>query len=107
MVGCECKNEHQKDICWKDIDLCAQNMLTILDTMVNIIGGGAIWSLTIVEDLHFEDEEDVHMSSKTYEESGHMHDLDLLSISHELSVSNLMRSGCMEKVTRLRPAYLR
>jgi hypothetical protein len=51
-------------------------MLTFLNTMVNIVEGGAIRSLTNVEDLHFEDEE----------ESGH--NLNLPSISHKLSVSN-------------------
>ena len=37
------------------------------------------------------------MSSENYEESGHMHDLDSLSISHKLSVSNPTRS-CLFKM---------
>ena len=61
-------------------------MLTFLNTMVNLVEGGAIQSLTNVDDLHFEDEEDVYMSSENNEESGH--DLDLPNISHKLSVSN-------------------
>ena len=36
----------------------------------------------------------VHMSSKNYEDSGYMHDLDLLFISHQLRVSYPMRSKC-------------
>ena len=105
MVRYECKNGQQKDIWWKDIDQCAPNMLTFLNTMVNLVEGGAIWSLTNIDDLHFEDEEDVYMSSENNEESGH--DLDLPSISHKLSVSNPTWSGCKEKDARVRPAYLR
>ena len=33
------------------------------------------------ETLHFDNDYDVHMSSKTYEESGHGVDLDLLTVS--------------------------
>ena len=45
MVRCGSKKGHQKDTCLKDIELHAQNMTTILDSIVNIIrregeGGG-------------------------------------------------------------------
>ena len=39
MVRCGSKNGHQKDMCLKEIGLRAQNMLTILGSIVNIIGG--------------------------------------------------------------------
>ena len=39
MVACGSKNKHQKDMGCKDIGLCAQSLLTISDTIVNIIGG--------------------------------------------------------------------
>ena len=37
MVRCGSKKGHQKDTCLKDIELHAQNMTTILDSIVNII----------------------------------------------------------------------
>ena len=40
MVARESKNGHQKeDMCWKDIGLHAQILLTISDAIVNIIEG--------------------------------------------------------------------
>ena len=46
MVGFEYKNDTKKDMCWKEIELGAQNLLNILDIIVNIISGGweSIWS---------------------------------------------------------------
>ena len=38
MVRCGYKNRHQKDMCLKEI-MDVQNLLTILDLIVNIIGG--------------------------------------------------------------------
>lgn len=69
-------------MCWTEIGLCVQDSLTILDAIVNIIEG---WGcllyirLLIQESLHFNDL-DIHMSSESYKESGHRHDLDLLVI---------------------------
>lgn len=34
------KNQHQKDTCLKRLDILAQNMLTILRSIVNMVGGG-------------------------------------------------------------------
>ena len=50
MVGCEYKNMHPKDTCRIEIELCAQNMLTILDIIVNVIeedimGGGGTYMI--------------------------------------------------------------
>ena len=33
------KNKYKKDMCLKEIGLCAQNMITILSSTINIIGG--------------------------------------------------------------------
>ena len=41
-----------------------------------------LWALQIEENFHFEDEEDLHMSSKIYEESDYRLNLDLLIISY-------------------------
>ena len=79
MVSCESKDGHQKDMCWKEIGLLAQNLLAILDAIVNIIGG-PVWTLNDSENLHFDNENDMHMSSKKYEKSGYMHNLGLLIV---------------------------
>ena len=39
VVRCAFKNAYQKDTCLKEIGLHAQNMTTILGSIVNIIGG--------------------------------------------------------------------
>ena len=52
-------------------------LLTILGPWVKMIGG-PIWPLNECENLHFENEWDIHMSSKNYEENGcYRHGLDL------------------------------
>ena len=38
MVKDKCKNGHQKDMCLNEIGLSVQNMLSILGSIVNIIG---------------------------------------------------------------------
>ena len=43
VVRCGSKNRHQKDMCSKENGLCAQNMLTILHFIVNIIGVGDLY----------------------------------------------------------------
>jgi hypothetical protein len=45
------------------------------------------------------------MSSKSYEENGYWHNLDLLIILH-LRVIHLMRNGCNTKSVTLKHAYL-
>ena len=42
----------------------------------------------------------------SHEESGYMHDLDLLIILHKLDISYPTRSECREKNACFRPAYL-
>ena len=39
VVKCGSKNWHQKDMCPKEIGLCAQNMPHVLGSMVNMKGG--------------------------------------------------------------------
>ena len=36
--GCGCKNTHQKDMYFKEVGLCAQNMITIQAPIVIIFG---------------------------------------------------------------------
>ena len=74
--GCEAKNGHQNDMCWKEIELRAQHLLTILDIIVNIIRWNYATFIN-TENLHFDNEQEIHMSSENYEESGYRLDLDL------------------------------
>ena len=47
LVRCESKNRHQKGIMYlKEIALNAQNLLTILGSVVNIIEGGGTYMTT-------------------------------------------------------------
>ena len=41
-IRCDSKNIQEKDICLKGIGLHAQNTVTILDSMINIIRGGGL-----------------------------------------------------------------
>ena len=45
VLWCGFKNGHQKDTCFKEIGLHAQNMITISGTVVNLMGRGGwpIW----------------------------------------------------------------
>lgn len=45
MIGCESWNKHHSNMCWREIGLRDEYLLTILDTIINIIrrvGGGGI-----------------------------------------------------------------
>ena len=57
-VRCGSKNKCQKDItCLKEFGLHAQNMITILDSIVSINGGGRhVRLLNENENLHFTSE---------------------------------------------------
>ena len=54
VVNNRSKNE-QKDVCLVEIGLCAQNVLTILSSIVNMIGR-LLWPLNEHESLPFENE---------------------------------------------------
>lgn len=42
VVGCGSKNGHEKDMCVEEIGECVHHSLTILHSLINIIGGGLI-----------------------------------------------------------------
>jgi hypothetical protein len=44
IVCCGSKNGHHKDMCWQEIEIGVLNLSTILDVMINPIGGGPNWS---------------------------------------------------------------
>jgi hypothetical protein len=77
---------------------------SILDLIVNIRWerGKSLWSFNNLENLHFDNEKSIHMSSRVHAEYGYGHGLDLLIISHQLHVSYPTRSGWREKSTHLR-----
>ena len=66
---------------------------------------GHVLSLNEHENLHFDCQYDIHMSSKSYEAIVYGKNLDLLIISHYLRVSRLTRSGCREKSIWIRHVY--
>ena len=81
MVGCDSENGCQKDTCSKEIGMHAfRNLLSILDAIVNIIEE-LLGSFDNLENLHFDNEYNVHRSSENHEGSGYGHHLDLLIIS--------------------------
>lgn len=84
------KDTRERDTCLKEIKICVPNLLNILDSIVDRIGGGGRGRerdlfdhfmikriFTLIKD------KDMHMSSsKTYEENSYKHNLDFLVISH-------------------------
>ena len=50
-VRCASKSVYHKDMCLKDIRLCAQNMITVIDFIINIIGRGHVGSFNEHENL--------------------------------------------------------
>ena len=51
MARCGSKNCHQKDMSSKEIELCAQNLLTILGSIAKIIGGGTYMTVNNLKNL--------------------------------------------------------
>ena len=56
--------------------------MSILGSIVNISWRGPISPSNEHENLHFDMKQDIHTSSKNYEESGYGLSLDLLTISY-------------------------
>ena len=54
MVGCESKNGHQKDMCWKEIGLYDHNLLNVLHVIFNIIGETYMIIQQLVESSHWQ-----------------------------------------------------
>ena len=54
-LGVDLKSDTKKT-CWKEAGLCAQNMLTILGSVVNMKGGGGYMTINEHENLHFSNE---------------------------------------------------
>jgi hypothetical protein len=46
-IRCELENGHQEDLCLKEIGLCAKKLLTIVDSIVDIIEGAYLVALQL------------------------------------------------------------
>ena len=67
-------------MCLNEIGLHAQNMITIVGSIVNIFGGmGLHEHLMSTRILTVDNEEDIHMISENYDESGCGLDLDFVN----------------------------
>lgn len=86
MVSCAIKNEYQKDMCFKRIqfEVHAQNVLTILNSIVNMLGR-PIWPLMYTKSTSLWEWKDICMSSENNETNDYGHDFIILA--HLLHVS--------------------
>ena len=70
MVRCDSRYGHHYDTCSKEIGTHAlQNLLTILDVVINIFGKKYNHLITL-KNLHFDNECNVHRSSKNHKGGG-------------------------------------
>ena len=105
LLGLNLKNEHQiLHLFFQDIGLRAQTLLTTLSSIINTIAR-SIWPFNELENLHFNNEDDIHKNSNIFEENDYKHNWALAIILHTLHVLYPMRSGNEARSVRLRHAY--
>jgi hypothetical protein len=56
VVKCGSKSIYQKDTCFKETKVCAQNMIATLGSMINIILGGRLYDHLMSTIFHFDNE---------------------------------------------------
>ena len=61
------------------VGLDAQNLITILGSQINIIGG-PVWAFDEDGNFQFDSEQGIHMSPENYKDSSYSPNLDLLAI---------------------------
>ena len=86
VVCCGSKNIYQKDMCLKEIGLHAQNITTILVSIVNIKaggGGGLMWPFNEHKNLHFDNKMFVWAPKIT---RGYGFNSNVLTMSYQLGV---------------------
>ena len=76
VVRCGLKNAHQNDICLQDIGLCAENMVTILPSIVNIIEEDLYDHLTIARIFALTMSKIIIQALKTMRQIGYRHDMN-------------------------------
>ena len=58
---------------------CSKNVKIVLSSIINMMGGAPIWSLNERENLHFDNEYDIHVSFEQYEVNGFGYELGLFN----------------------------
>ena len=71
--------------------MCAQDMILSLDSIFKIIGRD-LYDCNEEENLHLDNDQDIHMSIEIYEEAGYGLDLDLLTMLYSSLLSYPRRS---------------
>ena len=66
-------------ICLKEIRFCAQDMIIVLGSIVNIVGERSLSTFNVHENLQFD-----NLSSENYEESVYNLELGLLTILYSI-----------------------
>lgn len=102
---CGCMNAHQKDTCFKKIRLHAQNLASIQELIINMMGGAddhlitpRVFTLTIWVKYSYE--------LQNHKTNGCGCDLELATISYWLPDLQPMRSECGAQSDHLTPTYL-
>ena len=71
---CGSKNGRHNDMCLEEVGLRAQNMLTILSSTINLIRETYTTTEWTQENLHFDNNQDIHTSSENCEANGYGHE---------------------------------
>jgi hypothetical protein len=74
-------------MCLNEIGLHAPKMYTILSSVVNIIGQETYIPIDEHKNLHFDNEEDIHVTPKTLYDKLLQHNSDTLTILYQSHVS--------------------
>jgi hypothetical protein len=98
VVLCDSKNGYQKDTWLKEISLHVQNIISILNSIMNIIerGGTNMTTHWTQKNTYYNNEKDVHMNFKNCKKSYGL-DLDLRTFSYYSHVSYPRNSGLVGK----------
>jgi hypothetical protein len=99
VVRCGSKNGQKKDVCLKKIKLHAQNILTILVSIVNRIGGEQYDHLMSTGIFTLIMNENIHMTSENDKNNGYGHNMDLLSSRTNCLYHILQEVGAERKVS--------
>jgi hypothetical protein len=105
-VWCGSKNQKAHP-CLQGIKLCAQNMITIIGSIINIIkGGGSYDHRRSMKIFHLTIEWDIHLSFEDHTGSGYDLNMKLITILYTLCVSYPRKSRWVRKRNHLRHIYL-
>ena len=101
------QEETPKDKRFKEIGMHAQNMKTVLDSiMIQIKETHNVIPLNENKNIHVHNKWDIHTSSKIYNESGYDLDLDLLTVSYHSHVLYPRKKWAGHKINHSMVVYL-